>query len=98
MTVLEVLVSAITAVPAAPIPDPAPVQPPGTEGFNTAMGWLKWGGFALGVVALFVGGAMLMFASRNGEGHDMLRKIGMPVVGVVVISAASGIVGALMGG
>lgn len=98
MIVLDVLVTALSHVAASGIPDPAPVQPPGTEGFITGMGWLKWGGFALGVVALIVAGVMIMFARQRGEGHDMLQKIGMPVVGVVVVSAAGGIVGALLGG
>ena len=29
------------ALPLA-VPNPDPIQPPGTEGFTTVMGWAKW--------------------------------------------------------
>ena len=40
------------------IPDPDPIQPPGTEGFNLIMGWAKWVALAvciLGLIMLVVG-------------------------------------------
>ena len=55
MSVLDVFhAAADTAVTlAGVIPDPDPVQPPGTGGVTTLIGWLKWIGYAV------VGGAII---------------------------------------
>lgn len=81
----------------AGIPDPAPVQPPGTEGLLSIMGWAKWVALAICVVGLIVAGAMMAIQSRRGEGGEHAGKIGMALGGVIVISAAGALVGFLMG-
>lgn len=80
----------------AGVPDPAPVQPPGTEGLVSIMGWVKWVALAICVIGLVVAGAMMAIQSRRGEGGEHAGKIGMALGGVIVISAAGALVGFLM--
>ena len=77
------------------IPDPAPVQPPGTDGLSTILGWVKWVALAVCVMGLIVAGALMAVQSRRGEGGEHVGKIGMALGGVVVISAAASLVGFL---
>jgi len=90
-TVANVAAQIISAVP-----DPDPIQPPGTEGFTAIMGWVKWVALAVCVIGLIVAGAMMAVQSRRGEGGEHVGKIGMALGGVVVISAAASLVGFLM--
>jgi len=78
------------------VPNPDPIQPPGTEGFTAIMGWVKWVALAVCVIGLIVAGAMMAVQSRRGEGGEHVGKIGMALGGVVVISAAASLVGFLM--
>lgn len=79
------------------VPDPAPVQPPGTDGLIAIMGWVKWVALAICIIGLIVAGAMMAIQSRRGEGGEHAGKIGMALGGVIVITAASSLVGFLMG-
>lgn len=88
----------LTAALPALIPDPAPVQPPGTEGFTTAISWIKWIGFALAGVAIVFAAIRMFFASRRGEGGEHVGALGWILGGVILIGAGAGLVGALMGG
>lgn len=78
------------------VPDPDPIQPPGTEGFTTIMGWAKWVALAMCVLGLFAAGALMAVHSRRGEGGEHAGKIAMALGGVVVISAAASLVGFLV--
>lgn len=81
------------------IPDPDPVQPPGTEGFTSIIGWAKWVALAVSVLGLFAAGALMAIQSRRVEGGEHVGKIGMALSGVIVISvisAAGSVVGFLM--
>jgi hypothetical protein len=75
--------------------DPAPIQPPGTEGLNLIMGWAKWVALAICVLGLIAAGAMMAINQRRGEGGEHTGRIGMALGGVVVISAAATLVGFL---
>ncbi|MFC0456201.1 hypothetical protein ACFFGR_06495 [Arthrobacter liuii] len=81
----------------AQIPNPAPIQPPGTGGLTTIMGWGKWVALAVCVLGLFAAGALMAIQSRRGEGGEHVGKIGMSLGGVIVISAAAALVGFLSG-
>ena len=81
----------------AVVPDPAPVQPPGTDGLLSIMGWVKWVALAICIIGLIVAGAMMAIQSRRGEGGEHAGKIGMALGGVIVITAAGSLVGFLMG-
>ncbi|RAX21769.1 hypothetical protein DRB06_05355 [Actinomyces sp. Z5] len=79
------------------LPDPDPVQPPGTEGFTSIMGWAKWIALAVCILGLFAAGALMAIQSRRGEGGEHVGKIGMALGGTIVISAAASLVGFLVG-
>ena len=98
MTVFNELLAQVATLPSLlplQLPDPDPVQPPGTEGFNDVMGWGKWVALAICILALFAAGAMMGIQSRRGEGGEHVGKIGMALGGVIVISAAAALVGFL---
>lgn len=96
LTVVTVATDAIAAIPMQ-LPDPGPVQPPGTSGFVSIMGWGKWVALAVCILGIFAGGAMMAIQSRRGEGGEHVGKIGMALAGVIVISAAAALVGFLSG-
>lgn len=77
----------------ATLPDPDPVQPPGTEGLTTLLGWVKWIGLAVCVLGLIAAGTVMAIQSRRGEGGEHAGKIGMALGGVIIISAATSLVG-----
>jgi len=85
----------VALVPLGNVPDPSPQQPPGTEGFTSIMGWGKWIALAICILGLFAAGALMALQSRRGEGGEHVGKIGMALGGVIVISAASALVGFL---
>ena len=98
MTVFNELLTQVATLPSLlplQLPDPDPVQPPGTEGFNDVMGWGTWVALAVCILALFAAGAMMGIQSRRGEGGEHVGKIGMALGGVIVISAAAALVGFL---
>lgn len=78
------------------LPDPDAIQPPGTEGFTSLMGWAKWVALAVCILGLFAAGALMAVQSRRGEGGEHVGKIGMALAGVIVISAAAALVGFLV--
>jgi len=78
------------------IPNPEPVQPPGTSGFVTIMGWVKWVALAVCVIGIIVAGALMAINSRRGEGGEHAGRIGFALGGVIVISAAASLVGFLV--
>lgn len=80
------------------IPNPGPVQPPGTGGVSTIISWLKWIGFAVVGGAIVVGGIMIAVAFRRGEGGDALAKVLWPMAGAIVIGGGIGMVTLLAGG
>ena len=93
MSVIDVFhAAADTAVNlAGVIPDPDPVQPPGTEGVTIILSWLKWIGYVV------VGGILIAVSFRRGEGHDALPKILWPMAGAIVIGGGAALVGILAG-
>ncbi len=81
----------------AALPNPDPIQPPGTEGLTVILGWAKWVALTVCILGLFAAGAMMAVQSRRGEGGEHVGKIGMALAGVIVISAAVALVGFLAG-
>lgn len=88
--------AAVAVEVTASLPDPDPVQPPGTGGIATAMGWLKWVALAVCIIGLLVAGAMMAIQSRRGEGGEHAGKIAWALGGVIVISAATSLVAFLV--
>ena len=68
------------------IPDPDPVQPPGTEGVTTILAWLKWIGYVV------VGGAIIAQALRLAViviGGAILVEQSAPLSAVFALSAGA---------
>lgn len=80
------------------IPDPDPVQPPGTNGITTILAWLKWVGFAIAGGAIVVGGILVAVAMGRGDQGPALTRLIYPFAGVIIIAGGIGAVSALMGG
>ena len=91
--ILSTTAADVAAVLPQQIPDPAPVQPPGTGKIADIMGWVKWLGLAVSIIGLMVAGAMMAFGGRRGEGGEHAGRIGSILAGVIVIGAAAAIVG-----
>lgn len=80
-------------VPLAPaMPHITSTEPPGAGRFETVLGWAKWVSLVVCVLGLVMAGAVMAFQSRRGEGGEHLNRIGMALMGVVIISAASSLV------
>ena len=95
LTIAQAATDVVALVPLQ-VPDPNPVQPPGTEGFTSIMGWAKWVALAVCVLGLIAAGALMAIQSRRGEGGEHVGRIGMALGGVIVISAAGALVGFLV--
>ena len=95
MFAYRVLTAVHVVLPWESVPNPPAVQPPGTEGFTTIMGWAKWVALAICILGLFAAGALMAIQSRRGEGGEHVGKIGMALGGVIVISAGAALVGFL---
>lgn len=102
MTLIDTLSAAVdvasTVVSTGTIPDPGPVQPPGTEGVSTVISWAKWIGYALAAIAVIILGARMLFGGRRGEGGEHAAAIGWILGGIIIIGGGVGIVATLMGG
>lgn len=84
------------AVASMQLPNPAPVQPPGTNGLIVFMGWAKWVALAVCGLGIVAAGAMMAINSRRGEGSEHAGRLFGALAGVVVIGAAFSIVGFLV--
>lgn len=88
--------SLVGLVPMGPaMPDVTSTEPPGVQTFQTVLGWSKWISLCVCVLGLMAAGGVMAFQSRRGEGGEHLNRIGMALIGVVIISAASTLVSTL---
>lgn len=81
----------------ANLPNPQPIQPPGTGDISTVMGWVMWLGLALCILGLVVAGALMAINHQRGDGGQHAGRVGMSLAGVIVIGAAGAIIGFLAG-
>ncbi|WP_432871803.1 hypothetical protein [Microbispora rosea] len=91
------LVSAVAdMLQAGPVPNPAPVAPPGLERpITTILGWGKWGVIVAGVAGLLICGAQMAIGRKNRSSFAADGASGIPWVlgGLSLAATASGIVG-----
>jgi ABC-type Fe3+-siderophore transport system permease subunit len=69
---------------AAALPDPDPVAPPGFEAIAA-------------ILALIAVAVMFMFNSRRGEGGEHIKTFVSILIGVMIIGAATALVGFISG-
>lgn len=68
----------------------------GASGFLTILQWSVWISLAICVLSLIAGGALLAVNRRRGDGERHLGRLGVIIGAVILISAASAIVAALL--
>jgi hypothetical protein len=93
--VTAVVVSASEVLVA--LPDPSPLAPPGFEAVGTILAWAKWVGLIAAILALIAVAVTFMFNSRRGEGGEHVKTFVGILVGVMIIGAATAIVGFISG-
>jgi hypothetical protein len=84
----DLLASGYSQLLAADIPAPTGIQPPGTEGLTTILGWIAWGVTFLCVVGVFFVAGSMAFAHRRGEGSEAVGKLGW-VMGACILGASA---------
>ena len=82
------LLAAEAPAPTSDIPAPTGIQPPGTEGLTTILGWIAWGVTFLCVVGVFFVAGSMAFAHRRGEGSEAVGKLGW-VMGACILGASA---------
>jgi hypothetical protein len=87
-TTTSLVASGRSRLLAADIPAPTGIQPPGTEGLTTILGWIAWGVTFLCVVGVFFVAGSMAFAHRRGEGSEAVGKLGW-VMGACILGASA---------
>jgi len=95
-TVLSALSTAKDSLILAEISTPSSVQPPGTEGLMTVMGWVSWGVTFLCIIGIFFVAGKMAFSHRRGEGSEAVGQLGWVMGACILIAAAGPIVNVLI--
>lgn len=95
-TVLAALSTAQSTLIAADIDVPASVQPPGTAGLLTVLGWGAWIVTLVCIAGIFAVAAKMAFSHRRGEGSEAVGQLGWVMGACVLIAAAGPIVSVLI--
>ena len=95
-TVLTALSTAKDTLILAGIEVPAPVQPPGTAGLLTVLGWGAWLVTLACIGGIFAVAGKMAFAHRRGEGSEAVGQLGWVMGGCVLIAAAGPVVNVLL--
>ncbi|MGK9149521.1 conserved hypothetical protein [Plantibacter sp. T3] len=85
---IEVLDAVSTSIVAAPYCMPEAAQ----NALDTGVFWMRIVAVSLGVIALIMIGIGMFYSARRGDGGEMLSKLGWFIAGLIVVSAAAGIV------
>ncbi|PFG39439.1 hypothetical protein ATJ97_1945 [Georgenia soli] len=72
------------------------VAPGSVAAVETVLGWVVWISLGVAVMSLLALGAWLALAGRRGDGGRQLGRVGIVLGGVLLISGASAVVGALV--
>lgn len=80
----------------ADINAPASVQPPGTAGLLTVLGWGAWIVTLACIGGIFAVAGKMAFAHRRGEGSEAVGQLGWVMGACVLIAAAGPIVNLLV--
>jgi hypothetical protein len=91
VTLTALGLSLLLATPAqAAAPTPGQVQPPGTEGLTTMLGWGGWLVSFVCVAGILIVAAMMALKHRRGEGGgEAMGALGW-VLGACVLGSAAG--------
>ncbi len=95
-TVLTALSTAKDTLIAAGINAPVSVQPPGTAGLLTVVGWVAWIVTLACIFGIFAVAGKMAFSHRRGEGSEAVGQLGWVMGACVLIAAAGPIVNVLI--
>ena len=95
-TVVTAMATAKDTLILAGIKVPVPVQPPGTAGLLTVLGWGAWIVTLACIGGIFAVAGKMAFAHRRGEGSEAVGQLGWVMGGCVLIAAAGPIVNVLL--
>ena len=95
-TALTALSTAMDTLVLAGIQTPTSVQPPGTAGLLTVLGWGAWLVTLACIGGIFGVAGKMAFAHRRGEGSEAVGQLGWVMAGCVLIAAAGPIVNVLI--
>jgi hypothetical protein len=87
------MTSEVTWLVAAP--QPGQVQPPGTGGLVTILGWLGWTVSAACVAGILLCAGVMALRHRRGESGESLASLGWVLGACVLLSAAGPLANAL---
>ena len=94
MTTAAVLITKITLLA---VVDPGTgIQPPGTQGIVTAMGYVSWVVCALCVTGVLLVAARMALHHRQGIGGAHMSGLAWVLAACILVAAGSGVVGALI--
>ncbi|WP_278315017.1 hypothetical protein [Lolliginicoccus levis] len=96
---MDILALAATTDLLAQVPNPAPVQPPGSlpDFINTALGWTKWFGLIAGLGGLFAIAIMMMVGvrGRSDMAKSALGHAPWVFGGLAIIGGAAALIDAM---
>jgi len=95
-TVLTALGTAKDTLILADINAPGSVQPPGTEGLLTVLGWFAWVVTLACIGGIFLVAGKMAVSHRRGEGSEAVGQLGWVMGACVLIAAAGPIVNVLI--
>lgn len=77
--------------------NPTPTAPPGVEAMvEKVIGWLMWAGWAAVIVGFIVAGIMLVISNDRGMGNENVKKVGLVIIGAIIIASALTLANALL--
>lgn len=80
----------------AVVPNPTAGQPPGFDGINTILGWIKWGCYAACLVGVLIAaGLWAIDRWGRGGGGEHVKGIATSVVAAIVVGAAGALINAV---
>ncbi len=72
------------------------IQPPGTQGIVTAMGYVSWVVCALCVTGVLLVAGRMALHHRQGIGGEHISGLAWVFAACILVAAGSGVVGALI--
>jgi hypothetical protein len=72
------------------------IQPPGTQGIVTAMGYVSWVVCALCVTGVLLVAGRMALHHRQGIGGEHMSGLAWVLAACILVAAGSGVVGALI--
>lgn len=77
--------------------NPTPLAPPGVEDLTEkVLSWLMWAGWIAVIAGIIIAGIMLAISNDRGMGNENVKKLGLVIVGGILISSALTIANALV--